>query len=325
MRYELNDPEWIAFKPMLPDKLRGVPRVNDRRVLNGIFWVLRSGAPWRDLPQSFGPYTTCYNRFFRWPAGSQRPNCRTSTVDPSNLRTYFLARLPPMPKSTAHSAGHLRIDVLDVNLIDARSQADRPGIKIARPIRIQRGRNSMLPRRFGRLIRSSCLSIAAAFLITDITCAETIRIVAIGASNAAGTAVGVSAAWPAQLGNMLRGKGYDVNVSVAATAGAGSAQILQQAGSIPSGTRVVVFDIGAGNDRDQGVSAGSATANRAEIEARIRASGAKPVFVSYKSIVGPEGSSAWIAGDRHHHFTAQSHQRVAAAILPRVIAAIGKK
>jgi transposase len=48
------------------NKPRGVPRVNDRRVLNGIFWVLRSGAPWRDLPQEFGPYTTCYNRFVRW-------------------------------------------------------------------------------------------------------------------------------------------------------------------------------------------------------------------------------------------------------------------
>ena len=47
-------------------KLRGVPTVNDRRVLNGIFWILRSGAPWRDLPENFGPYTTCYNRFVRW-------------------------------------------------------------------------------------------------------------------------------------------------------------------------------------------------------------------------------------------------------------------
>ena len=55
-----------AIKPMLPNKPRGVPRVNDRRVLNGIFWVLRSGAPWRDLPEAFGPYTTCYNRFVRW-------------------------------------------------------------------------------------------------------------------------------------------------------------------------------------------------------------------------------------------------------------------
>jgi len=33
---------------------------------DGIFWVLRSGAPWRDLPDDFGPYTTCYNRFVRW-------------------------------------------------------------------------------------------------------------------------------------------------------------------------------------------------------------------------------------------------------------------
>jgi transposase len=66
MRYELTDYEWTAIKPFLPNKPRGVPRVNDRRVLNGIFWVLRSGAPWRDLPETFGPYRTCYNRFVRW-------------------------------------------------------------------------------------------------------------------------------------------------------------------------------------------------------------------------------------------------------------------
>lgn len=47
-------------------QVRGVPRENDRRVLNGIFWVLRSGAPWHDLSNRFGPYTTCYNRFVRW-------------------------------------------------------------------------------------------------------------------------------------------------------------------------------------------------------------------------------------------------------------------
>jgi transposase len=61
MRYELSDYEWSVIKPMLPNKPRGVPRVDDRRTLNGIFWVLRSGAPWRDLPESFGlmpPATT---------------------------------------------------------------------------------------------------------------------------------------------------------------------------------------------------------------------------------------------------------------------------
>ena len=55
MRYELSDDEWTAIKPMLPNKPRGVPRVNDRRVLNGILRVLRSGAPGRDLPNlAFG-------------------------------------------------------------------------------------------------------------------------------------------------------------------------------------------------------------------------------------------------------------------------------
>jgi transposase len=65
MRYELTDREWNAIKPMLPNKRRGVARVNDRRVLNGIFWVFpgRLGGTCRE---TLGPYTTCYNRFVRW-------------------------------------------------------------------------------------------------------------------------------------------------------------------------------------------------------------------------------------------------------------------
>ena len=45
---------------------QGVPRVDDRRVLNGIFFILRAGLPWADLPERYGPYTTVYNRFNRW-------------------------------------------------------------------------------------------------------------------------------------------------------------------------------------------------------------------------------------------------------------------
>ena len=66
MRYELSDYEWIAIKPMLPNKSRGVRRVSDRRVLNGIPWVLLSGAPRRDLLETYGSRTTCYDRFVRW-------------------------------------------------------------------------------------------------------------------------------------------------------------------------------------------------------------------------------------------------------------------
>ena len=65
-RYDLTDFEWRVIEPLLPSKPRGVPRVDERRVLNGIFWVLRSGAPWRDLPERYGPRTTCYHRFVRW-------------------------------------------------------------------------------------------------------------------------------------------------------------------------------------------------------------------------------------------------------------------
>jgi transposase len=89
MRYELADYEWTTIKPMLLNKPRGVRRVNDRRVLNGIFWVLRSGAPWRDLPRRFGPYTTCYIEFVR-PNQPRLPDQRGSvlllsrTVTPSS-------------------------------------------------------------------------------------------------------------------------------------------------------------------------------------------------------------------------------------------------
>ena len=65
-RYDMSEFEWRIIQPLLPSKPRGVARVDDRRVLNGIFWVLRSGSPWRDLPERYGPYTTCYNRFRRW-------------------------------------------------------------------------------------------------------------------------------------------------------------------------------------------------------------------------------------------------------------------
>lgn len=65
-RFDLTDFEWALIQPLLPNKPRGVPRVDDRRVLNGIFWVLRTGSPWRDLPGRYGPPTTIYNRFNRW-------------------------------------------------------------------------------------------------------------------------------------------------------------------------------------------------------------------------------------------------------------------
>ena len=68
-RFDLTDEEWSIIEPLLPGAEGGQvgrPREDDRRILNGIFFVLRSGTPWRDLPDRYGPYTTVYNRFNRW-------------------------------------------------------------------------------------------------------------------------------------------------------------------------------------------------------------------------------------------------------------------
>jgi len=66
MRFDLSDEEWTLIEPHLPKGGRGPKRVDDRRVLNGIFYILRTGVPWRDLPERYGPRTTVYNRYARW-------------------------------------------------------------------------------------------------------------------------------------------------------------------------------------------------------------------------------------------------------------------
>lgn len=62
----LSDEAWSIIEPMLPRNRPGARRVDDRRVLSGIFHVLKIGCPWRNCPPEYGPYTTIYNRFNRW-------------------------------------------------------------------------------------------------------------------------------------------------------------------------------------------------------------------------------------------------------------------
>ena len=64
----LTEGQWSRLAPLLPKKPRGVPRVDDRRVISGIVHVLRSGGRWIDAPAIYGPRKTLYNRFARWAA-----------------------------------------------------------------------------------------------------------------------------------------------------------------------------------------------------------------------------------------------------------------
>ena len=63
--YWLSEMEWARIEPLMP-KSRKSARADDRKIMNAIFYVLRTGMPWRDLPERYGPYTTVYNRFNRW-------------------------------------------------------------------------------------------------------------------------------------------------------------------------------------------------------------------------------------------------------------------
>ena len=65
-RHELTESEWARLAPLLPRRKAGKRRKDDRLVINGILWKLATGAPWRDLPERYGPWQSVYTRCRRW-------------------------------------------------------------------------------------------------------------------------------------------------------------------------------------------------------------------------------------------------------------------
>jgi transposase len=67
-RGDLSNEKWEQLQPILPPQKAhtGHPANDHRPVVNGILWVLRTGAPWRDLPERYGKWSTVYSRFRRW-------------------------------------------------------------------------------------------------------------------------------------------------------------------------------------------------------------------------------------------------------------------
>lgn len=70
-RHELSEEEWAIVEPLLPHSKAktGRPPRDRRQMLNGILWILSTGAQWRDLPERFGPWETVYGYFRKWQAG----------------------------------------------------------------------------------------------------------------------------------------------------------------------------------------------------------------------------------------------------------------
>ena len=68
-RHELTDKDWERLKKYFPERQIGElgrPRNDERQMLNGIIWVIRTGAPWRDLPERYGAWSSVYSRFAQW-------------------------------------------------------------------------------------------------------------------------------------------------------------------------------------------------------------------------------------------------------------------
>jgi transposase len=66
-RHELSDAQWKRSEDMFPpDGTKGGQWKDHRQILNGMFWRLQTGAPWRDLPERYGPWQTVYDRFNRY-------------------------------------------------------------------------------------------------------------------------------------------------------------------------------------------------------------------------------------------------------------------
>jgi transposase len=68
LRYELSEVQWRRLEPLLPGRLGtvGRPAEDNRRFVNGVLWVIRSGMRWADLPDRYGKYKSVHKRFLRW-------------------------------------------------------------------------------------------------------------------------------------------------------------------------------------------------------------------------------------------------------------------
>src|SRR5438093_11556262 len=132
-RHEPSNSQWERLQPLLPPQKPkpGRPAADHRRILNGILWLLRTGAPWRDLPERYGPWATVASRFYRW---------RTAGI---------WARLFAEVQQQADASGDLDWEVLDVDGTILRPHqppagAHNSSAHAASPCRSQRGFGTQL-------------------------------------------------------------------------------------------------------------------------------------------------------------------------------------
>ncbi len=102
LNFRLSEEQFNKISPLLPNKPRGVPRVDDRRVLSGIIFCLQRGYRWSDVPAEYGPAKTLYNRDKRWSEAGvfarifetlarEGADLSTLMIDASHIKTHRIA------------------------------------------------------------------------------------------------------------------------------------------------------------------------------------------------------------------------------------------
>jgi transposase len=122
-RYELTDEQWRLIEDFLPGKQgdAGAHGEDNRRFVNGVIWMARTGAPWRDLPERYGEWNSVYQRFNRWSKGGvwgrvfqavKLPDLEALLLDSTVIRAHQHAAGAPQKKRMKRS--------------DARGEASAP-------------------------------------------------------------------------------------------------------------------------------------------------------------------------------------------------------
>ena len=118
-RGDLTDHEWERLEPLLPRSTgkRGRPFQDHRRVIKGILWVVRTGAPWRDLPERYGSWKTCHSRLTTW------------------MRTGLWTRLLQALQGQAEAGGDVEWHVVLIDSTTVRAHQHAAGARKPRPER----------------------------------------------------------------------------------------------------------------------------------------------------------------------------------------------
>jgi acyl-CoA thioesterase-1 len=188
-------------------------------------------------------------------------------------------------------------------------------VPTAEIIAIHNRNDTMSFRYLRRLV--PCL-LAAAILTVGFGSAAHAQIVALGASNVAGRGVSSSEAFPAQLERMLAAKGYNVHIANAGISGdtnAGMLARLDQA--VPEGTRIVLLGALGGTYNAKRLGQGAQKTEFASIVARLRSRGIRIISVTGGGVGSKDMQADGI------HLNAEGHARLAARLLPSVVAALG--